>query len=145
MTHSVDRPGGEKISRRKAWLSFSMCMIALLGVFTIFVLGPLALHAYDRAHPQVIRCHAVHAEATSVSVQSTNLSSTRLPSVLIKTKGCGELAIERGVTVEDRDRIAAELDGRTCQFVVGSGSFQMRAFLGAFRVVPEVVSYKVVN
>jgi hypothetical protein len=47
--------------------------------------------------------------------------------------------------VENRDRIAEEIDGRTCQFVVGVGSFQIRAFLGLFRVVPEVSSYKVVG
>jgi len=28
---------------------------------------------------------------------------------------------------------------------VGAGSFQMRAFLGLFRVVPEVSSYKIVD
>jgi hypothetical protein len=145
VTHSLDRPGGKKTSRCKAWLSFSASMIALLGVFTIFVFGPLALHAYDRAHPQVIKCDVMHAEATSVNVQSTNLSSTRIPRVAVTTKGCGALAVQRGVTVENRDRIAEEIDGRTCQFVVGVGSFQIRAFLGLFRVVPEVSSYKVVG
>lgn len=78
-----------------------------------------------------------------MSVQSTNLSSTRIPRVSVETKDCGFLAVERGVTDGNRDRIAAEIDGRTCEFTVGAGSLRMRAFLGLFRVVPEATSYKV--
>lgn len=145
MTHSLDRAGGTKVSRRKAWLFFAASLLAVFGVFAVFVLGPLALHAYDRAHPQVIRCDVLHAEATSVSVQSTNLASTRIPRVVIKTEVCGDLVVERGVTVDNRGRIAARVDGRTCEFTVGAGSFTMRALFGLFRVAPEVSSYRVVR
>lgn len=78
-----------------------------------------------------------------MSMQSTKLSSTRIPRVSVETKDCGFLAVERGMTDGNRDRIAAEIDGRTCEFTVGAGSLRMRAFLGLFRVVPEATSYKV--
>jgi hypothetical protein len=145
MTHSLDRVGPERMSRRRVVLVFSAWILAVVGVLTVFVFAPTALHAYDRAHSQVIKCDVSRAEPSSVSVQSTNSSSTNLPRVSIKTKNCGEPTFERGVTDGNRDRIAAELDGRTCEFTVGAGSFRLRAFLGVLRVAPEVMSYEVVR
>jgi hypothetical protein len=53
MTHSLDRVGPERMSRRRVVLVFSAWILAVVGVLTVFVFGPTALHAHDRSHSRV--------------------------------------------------------------------------------------------
>lgn len=143
MSHSLARGDGPRMSKRKATIVTSVWLLSVAVILSMFVFGPITLRAYDRSHPKMLTCEVFSAEATSVSVSSTNLSSTTIPQVDVTTRNCGVLTIQRGITDENRDRVAASLKPGDWEFVVGAGSFDLRGMLGFLRVRPEVVSYRI--
>ncbi|WP_146242642.1 MULTISPECIES: hypothetical protein [unclassified Curtobacterium] len=142
MSHSLAHGDWPRMSERKVAVMTLGWLLSLAVIFLMFVICPLALRAYDHSHPKTVTCEGSTAEATSVRVSSTNLSSTSIPQVEVTTKSCGVLNIQRGITDENRGRIAASLKPGDWELVVGARSFNFREVLGLLRVQPEIVSYR---
>jgi hypothetical protein len=120
--------------RRRGRVLVILMLIAMALVTVVIVGGASAWRAYDRAHVIAATCFVTAAEGEIGSSTSGKGIGSSIDQVAITTKDCGPLVLRRGVTADNRDRIAAMLEaqGRTT-FDVGAASFRFRKALAGVR------------
>jgi hypothetical protein len=116
------------------WLTLLLVFVPLLSV-PVFVFG---LPVYDRTHPVTLDCSV---DAVAVGITTGRYSHS--PFVRFSSPDCGELTLFRGVTRENQDDIAAEVErGDRYRVTVGGGSYQLRSFIRVLKLRPEIVRYE---
>ncbi|KTR03008.1 hypothetical protein NS184_14530 [Curtobacterium luteum] len=119
------------VQQHRAPLRESLSTLLIVGVFLATLLtfpGLFIGNAYDAAHREQVTCTVTAAEAITVSSRSTRGIGSSRAGVGVETSDCGRLTMTRGVTSDDRDGIARELNRTKGPhvFTVGGGSFWLR-------------------
>jgi len=121
--------------------------LKLSGALTVVLVPVLfmgcliGLGWYDKAHPVTVQCTLTSAEAITITSSSRTVH-TSSAAVVIETKPCGRMLIKRGIGFDNNKAVAAKLKpGATYAIEVGSGTYNMREFLGALKMRPEVFTY----
>ncbi|MEV7767160.1 hypothetical protein [Microbacterium sp. Kw_RZR3] len=121
--------------RLKVFGSIFLLMVGVV-VFFLFVAPSLERNALT-----TWQCDVTSAEPHESS--GTFKGSTTLPSVLLHTSDCGDIALQNGVTFDNNTEIAAD-------FVPGTYDFQI-GWVSAFLIrllpngLPEAQSYEPVS
>lgn len=119
------------VQRDPAPVRRSLTTLLMVGGFLVTLLvfpGLFIGTAYDAAHREQVTCTVTAAEAITVSSRSTKGIGSSRPGVGVETSDCGRLTVTHGITRDNREDIARELN-RTegpHTFTVGGGSFWLR-------------------
>lgn len=128
-------------TRRKSSLklkvlgSIFLLMVAVV-IFVLFVAPGLEKNVLT-----TWRCDVTSAEPRESS--GTFKGSTTLPSVLLRTSDCGDIALQNGVTFDNNTEIAADFVPGTYDFQIGWVSVYLIRLLP--NGLPEAQSYEPVG
>lgn len=120
----------------RAMVAFSVVVFVLLLAFPVFIFGiapPL-----ERNVTTTWRCEVTSAEPRESS--GGLRGSSTLPSVLLHTVECGDVVLQRGVTFDDMDAVAADFEPGAYDFEVGWVSAHLMTLIP--NGLPEVRSYR---
>lgn len=120
--------------RRRGGVLVVVILVAMALITVLVLGGSYALHAYDRSHVISVTCTVTAAEGDVGSSSSGKGIGSSFEQVEISTRECGPLVLRRGVTAENKEAIAARIEGggRT-RFEIGAASFRFREVLVGVR------------
>ncbi|WP_148272839.1 hypothetical protein [Microbacterium testaceum] len=121
--------------RLKVFGSIFLLMVGVV-VFFLFVAPSL-----ERNVLTTWQCDVTSAEPHELS--GTFKGSTTLPSVLLDTSDCGDIALQNGVTFDNNTEIAADFVPGTYDFQIGWVSVYLIRLLP--NGLPEAQSYEPVS
>lgn len=119
---------------RRGHLLVVLTLIAMALITVLVLGGSYALHAYDRSHVISVTCTVTAAEGDVGSSSSGKGIGSSFEQVEISTRECGPLVLRRGVTAENKEAIAARIEGGgRIRFEIGAASFRFREVLVSVR------------
>ena len=120
--------------RRRGGVLVVVILVAMALITVLVLGGSYALHAYDRSHVISVACTVTAAEGDVGSSSSGKGIGSSFEQVEISTRECGPLVLRRGVTAENKEAIAARIEGGgRIRFEIGAASFRFREVLVGVR------------
>lgn len=120
------------------FLVLGLALFVTIGI----VGGGQLFEAYDKSHQIKQTCEVRKAKASSGGSTSSRGVGTLFDQVEVDTTDCGPLVLRRGVTEQNKQEIADELNSAArVQFRIGAGSFEWREVLHVLRTPVIVQSY----
>ncbi|WP_144766093.1 hypothetical protein [Curtobacterium sp. 9128] len=143
--HGYSETGLE--NRRREWArrhprrALLKAVVTLVVVFVPLLAVPaflFGLPAYDQAHPRTLDCRV---DGVAVGITSGRYSHS--PYVRFSSPDCGVLLLFHGVTRDNQDDIAAEVEQSDhYRITVGAGTYAMRSVLRVLKLRPEIQHYE---
>lgn len=141
--HDADR----RVETRSRF--FQERALAILIIFVVLVVpvvtfgfGPAILDRYDRDHKMSVDCKVNAEDGDIASSRSLKGAGGSEPQVTFQTE-CGNILFLDGVDGSNMRALASRVTvEQTYRFVVGSGSYDLRAALKVFKVAPVAFSYE---
>lgn len=135
-----------RLSRRAISVIATVWVALMVAATLLFLVGPSVLNSYDKTHRVRLTCYVDSAEASSVSTRTGKGTGTNLPQVVFRTKDCGTLLLQDGMTEARSKSIAARIKpDSSYTFSIGEGSVKTRWILGLFGGSPTVYGVVGIN